>query len=107
MELSRREWLTASAFVLASPKAALVAAATNASGSSAQPIVLCWNENPYGPSPAARAILNGTIPIACRYPDEEIEQLTAVLARKEKPCCPIGSSLRLTPEFTESFFIAC
>lgn len=85
MELSRREWLTASAFLLASPKAALsaAAAATNAASASAQPIVLCWNENPYGPSPAARAILNGTIPVACRYPDEEIEQLTAVLARKE------------------------
>ena len=88
MQLSRREWLTASALVLASPKAALSAAAaaptaTAANASSAQPIVLCWNENPYGPSPAARAILNGTIPISCRYPDEEIEQLTAVLARKE------------------------
>jgi len=93
MELSRREWLTASAFLLASPRAALsepaaaatapAATATNASSASAQPIVLCWNENPYGPSPAARAILNGTIPIACRYPDEEIEKLTAVLATKE------------------------
>ena len=76
--------------LLASPKAALsaaaaaaAAAAANATATGAQPIVLCWNENPYGPSPAARAVLNGTIPIACRYPDEEIEQLTAVLARKE------------------------
>jgi histidinol-phosphate aminotransferase len=86
MDLSRRELLTVSALALASPKAALsaaAAAATNAPGASAQPIVLCWNENPYGPSPAARAVLNGTIPIACRYPDEEIEKLTATLARKE------------------------
>src|SRR3569832_1822902 len=79
MDLSRRELLTASALLMASPKAAVSAAAA----ANAQPIILCWNENPYGPSPAARAILNGTIPVACRYPDEEIEQLTAVLAKKE------------------------
>lgn len=79
MDLSRRELLTASALVMVSPKAALAAAAAP----GAQPIILCWNENPYGPSPAARAVLHGTIPISCRYPDEEINQLTAVLARKE------------------------
>ncbi len=79
MDLSRRELLTASALLMASPKAAL----SGAAGQSAQPIILCWNENPYGPSPAARAVLNGTIPISCRYPDAEIEHLTALLARKE------------------------
>jgi len=47
------------------------------------PIVLCWNENPYGPSPAARAVISGTIANACRYPDEEITQLVELLARKE------------------------
>jgi histidinol-phosphate aminotransferase len=87
MDLSRRELLTASALLLASPKAALSAAtaapSTNSIATSTDPIVLCWNENPYGPSPAARAVLNGTIPIACRYPDEEIDKLTAVLAKKE------------------------
>jgi histidinol-phosphate aminotransferase len=75
MDLSRRELLTASALALASPKVAFSAAP--------QPIVLCWNENPYGPSPAARAVINGTIPSACRYPDEEINQLVALLARIE------------------------
>jgi histidinol-phosphate aminotransferase len=87
MDLSRRELLTASAALLAGPKAAFsgdakVAAAPGTS-SGAKPIVLCWNENPYGPSPAARAIISGTIPSACRYPDEEINQLVAVLAHTE------------------------
>ena len=83
MDLSRRELLSASALLLASPRAALagVNGATGAAGN--QPIVLCWNENPYGPSPAARAVLSGAIPISCRYPDQEIEQLVAVLAKKE------------------------
>ena len=86
MDLSRRELLTASAALLASPKAAFApaGAALAAIGPSvAQPIVLCWNENPYGPSPAARAVINGTIPGACRYPDEEINQLVELLARTE------------------------
>ena len=86
MDLSRRELLTASAALLASPKAAFAPAgvALAAIGPSAtQPIVLCWNENPYGPSPAARAVINGTIPGACRYPDEEIDQLVELLARNE------------------------
>jgi histidinol-phosphate aminotransferase len=84
MDLSRRELLTASALLLASPKAAFSAAApgTN-SGPGANPIILCWNENPYGPSPMARAVLNGTIPVSCRYPDEEINQLVALLAKNE------------------------
>jgi len=87
MDLSRRELLTVSALALASPRAALSAvqagtAPTVQAGTA--PIVLCWNENPYGPSPAARAVLSGTIPSACRYPDEDIEKLVAVLARKEK-----------------------
>ncbi|HWM71614.1 MAG TPA: histidinol-phosphate transaminase [Steroidobacteraceae bacterium] len=97
MDLSRRQLLTTSALLLASPKATFAAidkAAVNAAtakqvaadaGAAAgtNPIVLCWNENPYGPSPAARAVLSGTIPHSCRYPDEEIDQLVAALARKE------------------------
>jgi len=79
MDLSRRELLTASALAMASPKALLAAAAAP----GPQPIILCWNENPYGPSPAARAVLNGTIPVSCRYPDDEINALGAVLAKKE------------------------
>jgi histidinol-phosphate aminotransferase len=95
MDLSRRELLTASALLLASPKAAFSGSAQAAGaadagaaaavvGTGAKPIVLCWNENPYGPSPAARAVISGTIPGACRYPDEEINQLVQVLAHTER-----------------------
>ena len=87
MDMSRRNLLSASALLLASPKAAFSAAGKGTdeavAASSAKPIVLCWNENPYGPSPAARAVMSGTIANACRYPDEEISQLVGVLARKE------------------------
>lgn len=92
MDLNRRELLTASALLLASPKAAFsarapaAAAAVEAAAGTAsgpKPIVLCWNENPYGPSPAARAIISGSIPSACRYPDEEINQLVELLAHTE------------------------
>jgi histidinol-phosphate aminotransferase len=97
MDLSRRELLTASAVLLASPRIVLAAGNQAAAGKAASrqvaadagaaagadPIVLCWNENPYGPSPAARAVLSGTIPHACRYPDDEINQLVALLAQNE------------------------
>jgi histidinol-phosphate aminotransferase len=87
MDMSRRELLTASALLLASPKAAFSAAGRGTveavAAAGAKPIVLCWNENPYGPSPAARAVMSGTISNACRYPDLEISQLVELLARKE------------------------
>jgi histidinol-phosphate aminotransferase len=91
MDFTRRELLTASALLLATPKGAWSkspgtgagSAADVGAASGAKPIVLCWNENPYGPSPAARAIISGTISNACRYPDEEIAQLIALLAGKE------------------------
>jgi histidinol-phosphate aminotransferase len=92
MELSRRELLTGSAVLLAGSKAAFSSGAQAAAAGAgtgiaaaagAKPIVLCWNENPYGPSPAARAVISGTIPGACRYPDEEINQLIELLAHME------------------------
>ncbi len=90
MDLSRRGLLTASAVLLASPRMGFSAPAragdAGAAGDTAagtKPIVLCWNENPYGPSPAARAVIAGAIPISCRYPDEETNQLVAALAQKE------------------------
>jgi histidinol-phosphate aminotransferase len=92
MDLSRRNLLTASALLLARPALTLSAQPTAAAPSvptgaqaapGAQPIVLCWNENPYGPSPAARAILSRTIPISCRYPNEENQQLIDALAEHE------------------------
>jgi len=94
MDLSRRDLLTASALLLARPGLALsgqpraAAPATAMPGPQvapgAQPIVLCWNENPYGPSPAARAVLSHTIPVSCRYPNEENGQLTDALAEHEQ-----------------------
>ena len=87
MDLTRRGLLTASATLLVSPKLVLAADAGHAApgpASGAKPIVLCWNENPYGPSPAARAVLSGTVSGSCRYPDDdEIDGLTGALARKE------------------------
>src|ERR1700761_9007724 len=94
MDMSRRELLTASALLLAGAKTGIAAAnaaavpnatiGVAAAPSAANPVILCWNENPYGPSPAARAVIGSTISQACRYPDEEIDQLTADLARAEK-----------------------
>lgn len=81
MDLSRRELLSASVLALARPRIALSTTTTPAGGSG--PIVLSWNENPYGPSPAARATLSDTIASGCRYPDEEIRQLVTALASHE------------------------
>jgi len=82
MPLSRRDLLTASAMMLAGPAA--VARATRAQATSGDsPIVLCWNENPYGPSPAARLAVSHAIADGCRYPDEELPGLVQALARHE------------------------
>jgi histidinol-phosphate aminotransferase len=86
MALSRRELLTASALLLAGPGAALGAAAQKSGGGAAgKPLVLCWNENPYGPSPAARLAVSRAIAEGCRYPDDdEVNALTAALAAHEQ-----------------------
>ena len=81
MDLSRRELLAASALLLARPTGALAAAPTQGVGPN--PIILCWNENPYGPSPAARAVISNAIPVSCRYPDEENKLLLDALAAHE------------------------
>ena len=85
MSLSRRDLLSASALLLAGPGAMLRAAAREAApGGGAGPLVLCWNENPYGPSPAARSAISQAIADGCRYPsDEEIAALAAALAARE------------------------
>jgi histidinol-phosphate aminotransferase len=75
--------LSASALLLAGPATALRAAAQGGAG-SASPAVLCWNENPYGPSPAARLAVSQAIADGCRYPpDEELDRLLAALAAHE------------------------
>jgi histidinol-phosphate aminotransferase len=84
MSLSRRHLLSASALLLAGPGAMLRAAAREATASGGGPLVLCWNENPYGPSPAARAAISQSIADGCRYPsDEEIAALVSALAAHE------------------------
>jgi len=83
MPLSRRELLTASALLLAGPSAALRVEGKEAAP-GAKPIVLCWNENHYGPSPAARQAISHSIADGCRYPsDEEMDELTEAIAHHE------------------------
>jgi histidinol-phosphate aminotransferase len=84
MTVSRRDLLTASALLLAGPGFALRAAGREAVAEGlSNPIILCWNENPYGPSPAARAAVSEAIGASCRYPDDELEPLIAALAARE------------------------
>jgi len=83
MPLSRRDLLSASALLLARPLAAASGAATRPSSAAAGPIVLAWNENPYGPSPAARASMRDAAADACRYPDDDAAALATALARHE------------------------
>jgi histidinol-phosphate aminotransferase len=79
--LSRRELLAASPLLLVRPGVSVSDAPDVSRGS--RPIVLCWNENPYGPSPAARAAINSSIASACRYPGEDIDALIDALAAHE------------------------
>ena len=83
MSLSRRELLTASALLLGGPGFALRAAARESAGAGPGAIVLCWNENPYGPSPAARAAVSAAIATSCRYPDDDLAPLVQALAARE------------------------
>jgi histidinol-phosphate aminotransferase len=82
MSLTRRNLLTASALLLAGPATMLRAAAKQAAPGGA-PIPLCWNENPYGPSPAARLAASHAVVDGCRYPDDELPQLLEALAQHE------------------------
>jgi histidinol-phosphate aminotransferase len=45
------------------------------------PVRLNANENPYGPSPAALDAIREALPLACRYPDEQVDALAAALGR--------------------------
>ncbi len=82
MTVNRRDLLSASALLLAGPALSLRLAGAHTPG--AAPLVLCWNENPYGPSPAARAAVARSIAEGCRYPsDAEILDLEQAIARHE------------------------
>jgi histidinol-phosphate aminotransferase len=81
MELSRRDLLTASAILLMPPLRSLAAPAV--AGGAEPMVLLCWNENPYGPSPAARAAITRSIADGCRYPDDENPSVVELIAKKE------------------------
>ena len=51
-------------------------------GDPSSPVLLNYNENPYGPTPRARAALAKCSTIANRYPDDAAKQLKALLAKK-------------------------
>jgi histidinol-phosphate aminotransferase len=83
MTVNRRELLTASALMLAGPAFSMRLASAAATPGAA-PLVLCWNENPYGPSPAARRAVSNSISSGCRYPpDAQLQDLIQALARHE------------------------
>ena len=89
MSLTRRDLLTSAALLLASPRGAFAANEARPGGASAaptadHPYLLHWNENPYGPPPAAREAIAGTIQQTCRYltPNDE-DALIALLAGRE------------------------
>ena len=82
MTVNRRDLLTASALLLAGPGLSLRARAREAAPTG--PRVLCWNENPYGPSPEARRVMAASIPEGCRYPsDDELKSLIGKIALHE------------------------
>jgi histidinol-phosphate aminotransferase len=82
MTISRRGMLSASALLLAGPGFALRAGAAS-DRAQQRPIVLCWNENPYGPSPAARVAARDALAGSCRYPtDQDINALVTALAAR-------------------------
>ena len=91
MMLSRRELLGASALLLAGTGVAPRAAVAREAAQGAGPLVLCWNENPYGPSPAARAAVSQSVASAFRYPsDEEVAALVAAIAQVEGSGNPVA-----------------
>jgi len=84
--LSRRQWLKA---------AGVTVAATAFTRSLAQatrptpiplppgPVVLSWNENPFGPSLRARTAMHAGVERSCRYPDPPIAALREAIAQRE------------------------
>jgi histidinol-phosphate aminotransferase len=47
----------------------------------ASPVMLGFNENPYGPSPAAMEAMTAAQAVAARYPDDVARQVTEAVAR--------------------------
>lgn len=89
MSLSRRQLLTSAALLLASPRGAFAATTARPGGATAEPtaehpFLMHWNENPYGPSPAAREAIAAAIARTHRYvPFDEEDALLDLLASRE------------------------
>ena len=85
--LTRRSALFGAAALLMplSPRSSLAAAAAPAATphAAAGPIRLDSNENPYGPSPAARRAILASIGDSPRYADSEIKTLAAMAATRD------------------------
>src|SRR5262245_10258338 len=80
--LTRRAALFGAAALLA-PLPTILVAAPNPSPSKSTLLKLDGNENPYGPSPAARQAILASVGAAPRYADETITTLTNQLAAHE------------------------
>ena len=65
----------------ARPTLKLPVASTVPAAETARPILLNYNENPYGPTPKARAALANCAGIANRYPDAAAKELKLALAK--------------------------
>jgi len=81
--LTRRDALIGAAAVLAPFPVTCLAAAPDAAADRTAPIRLDSNENPYGPSPAARRAILASADAAPRYADTSIVELTNLLAAHE------------------------
>ncbi len=87
MAINRREWIQQS---LLASAAMLVAGTTGAYGCASgiserrvegSPLLLNWNENPYGPAPSALTAVGEAMKNANRYPDEYIAKLKEKLSK--------------------------
>lgn len=89
--LNRRQWLKAAGATLAAtalaPRVRLLAQSPAPAPAPAGPIVLSWNENPFGPAESAREAMRTAIHRACRYPDDEERELLNLIAAREG-CSP-------------------
>ena len=81
--LTRRDALIGAAVLLAPIPSNVLAAAPSDSAGTPGLIRLDGNENPYGPSPAARQAILASVGEASRYADATIETLTHQLAAHE------------------------
>ncbi len=90
ISLNRRQWLKATGAAFAglalAPRISLRAEPAPASTPlpvPTGPVQLCWNENPFGPSPLAIDAMLREVPRVHRYPFNIAPELTKRLAEKE------------------------